>query len=140
MEVREITISDYQAVLSLWRGCQGIGLHSDVDCEYGIGLYLARNPGLSFVATERGRIVGAVLCGQDGRRGYLHHLAVAENYRRCGIGTALVDNVLGQLRQKGISKCNGFVLEGNIDALAFWQSIGWAERDDLKVVSKNIIL
>ncbi len=140
MEVREITISNYQAVHSLWRNCRGIGLHSDVDCEYGIGLFLARNPGLSFVAIENGGLVGAVLCGQDGRRGYIHHLAVAEKHRRCGIGTALAENVIGRLRQKGISKCNGFVLEGNLDALEFWQSIGWAERDDLKVVSKNIIL
>jgi ribosomal protein S18 acetylase RimI-like enzyme len=140
MEVREITITDYPAVRSLWQSCQGICLHSDVDCEYGVGLYLARNPGLSFAAVRQGKIIGAVLCGQDGRRGYIHHLAVAEKYRRCGIGTALVDNVIGRLRQKGIRKCNGFVFKDNIDALGFWQSIGWAQRDDLKVVSKQIIL
>jgi len=140
MEVREITISDYQALHSLWRNCTGIGLHNDEDCEYGIGLYLARNPGLSFAEVHQDKIIGAVLCGQDGRRGYIHHLAVAENHRRCGIGTALVDNVIGRLRQKGISKCNGFVFDDNHDALEFWQRIGWAQRDDLKVVSKNIIL
>jgi ribosomal protein S18 acetylase RimI-like enzyme len=140
MEVREITISDYAALHSLWRNCSGIGLHNDVDCEHGIGLYLARNPGLSFAAVQNGKIVGAVLCGHDGRRGYIHHLAVAEKHHRCGIGTALVENVIARLRQKGISKCNGFVFEDNLDALEFWQSIGWSERDDLKVVSKNIIL
>ena len=115
-------------------------MHSDVDSEYGIGLYLARNPGLSFVAIDSGKIVGAVLCGHDGRRGYINHLAVAEKYRRCGIGKNLVENVLGRLRQKGISKYNGFVFKDNLEALEFWQSIGWAQRDDLKVVSKNIIL
>jgi ribosomal protein S18 acetylase RimI-like enzyme len=140
MEVREITISDYPAVYSLWRRCQGIGLHSDADCEYGIGLYLVRNPGLSFVSIDSGTIVGTVLCGHDGRRAYLHHLAVAEEHRRCGIGTALVDNVIGRLRQKGIRKCNGLVFKDNLEALEFWHSIGWAERDDLKVVSKEINL
>jgi ribosomal protein S18 acetylase RimI-like enzyme len=140
MEVREITISDYPALHSLWQGCKGIGLHSNIDSEYGIGLYLARNPGLSFVAIDRGRIVGAVLCGHDGRRGYLNHLAIAEKHRQCGVGTALVDNVISRLRQKGISQCNGFVLKDNLDVLEFWQSIGWSEREDLKVVSKTIIL
>jgi putative acetyltransferase len=140
MEAREMTIRDYQAVHSLWQGCRGIGLHSDVDCEYGIGLYLARNPGLSFVAIDSGKVVGAILCGHDGRRGYLHHLAVAEEHRRCGIGTALIDRTLNQLRQKGIRKCNGFILDDNHDALAFWRSIGWVQRDDLKVISKSIIL
>ena len=140
MEVREIKISDYQAVHSLWQGCKGIGLHSDVDCEYGIGLYLARNPGLSFAVVHQGKIIGAVLCGQDGRRGYIHHLAVDEKHRRCGIGKDLVDNVIARLKQKGISQCNVFVFEDNLDALEFWQSIGWSKRDDLKVVSKNIIL
>jgi ribosomal protein S18 acetylase RimI-like enzyme len=140
MEVREITISDYPALYSLWRNCSSIGLHNDVDCEHGIGLYLARNPGLSFAAIQNGKIVGAVLCGHDGRRGYIQHLAVAEKHHRCGIGTALVDNVIGRLRQKGISKCNGFVFKNNLDALEFWQSVGWNKRDDLKVVSKNIIL
>lgn len=140
MEVREITISDYPVVHSLWRSCRGIGLHNDVDCEHGIGLYLARNPGLSFVAVRQDRIVGAVLCGQDGRRGYIHHLAVDEGLRRGGIGTTLVNNAIGRLRQKGISKCNTFVFEDNLDALEFWQRIGWAKRDDLKVVSKDIIL
>ncbi len=140
MEVREITISDYQVVHSLWQSCRGVGLHSDVDCEYGIGLYLARNPGLSFVAIDGGTIVGAVLCGHDGRRGYIHHLTVTEELRRSGIGTALVDRVLDRLRQKGISKCNGFVLDDNHDALEFWQRVGWVQREDLKVISKSIIL
>jgi ribosomal protein S18 acetylase RimI-like enzyme len=140
MEVREIKIGDYPALHLLWRNCKGIGLHNDVDCEHGIGLYLARNPGLSFVAVLKGKIVGAVLCGHDGRRGYIQHLAVAENHRRGSIGTTLVDNVIDRLKQKGISKCNVLVFEDNLDALEFWQSIGWTKRDNLKVVSKNIIL
>ena len=140
MEVREITIHDYEQAIQLWRGCQGICLHSDVDSEYGIGIYLARNPGLSFVAIDNERIVGAVLCCHDGRRGYLHHLAVAQEHRRSGIGTVLVGAALEQLRAKGVRKCNTFVFDDNHDALDFWNSIGWAERDDLKIISKSITL
>ena len=140
MEVREIKKSDYQAVNSLWHDCKGIGLHDDADSQYGIELYLARNPGLSFVAIEKGKIVGAVLCGHDGRRGYLHHLAVSPEYRQSGTAAALVRAALEKLRVKGVRKCNAFVFEDNRDAIAFWQHLGWIERDDLKVVSKNIIL
>jgi ribosomal protein S18 acetylase RimI-like enzyme len=140
MEVREIKISDYPALHSLWQRCHGIGLHSDMDSEHGIGLYLARNPGLSFVAIEKGKIVGAVLCGHDGRRGYLHHLVVAPEYRQSGVAAACVRAALEKLRAKGVRKCSAFVFEDNRDAIEFWQSIGWVQRDDLKVVSKNIIL
>ncbi len=140
MEVREITIHDYEQAIQLWRGCRGIGLHSDVDSQYGIELYLARNPGLSFVAVQGRKIIGAVLCGHDGRRGYLHHLAVAQEHRRGGVGTALVGAALEQLRAKGVRKCNTFVFDDNHDALEFWQSTGWTTRDDLKIISKSITL
>ena len=140
MEAREMTISDYEEVVSLWQGCEGIGLHSDVDSRHWIATYLQRNPGLSFVAVQGGKIIGAVLCGHDRRRGYLHHLAVAQEYRRSGIGAALVDKAIDALREKGIRKCHGFVPGENRAALEFWQSIGWVQRDDLKIISKSITL
>jgi ribosomal protein S18 acetylase RimI-like enzyme len=140
MEVRELTICDFEQVVSLWQGCEGVCLHSDVDSRYAVGLYLARNPGLSFVAVDDGSIIGAVLCGHDGRRGYLHHIAVSQGHRRSGIGTALVDKAIDALRHKGICGCNGLVLSENSAALEFWRSIGWVQRDDLKVVSKSVTL
>ena len=140
MEAREIKICDYEQVTSLWQCCEGIGLHSDIDSEYGVGTYLARNSGLSFAAVRDGQIIGTVLCGHDGRRGYLHHLAVVQEHRRSGVGTALVDKALGALRQKGIRKCHSFVFCENRAALEFWRTLGWAQRDDLKVVSKSIII
>jgi ribosomal protein S18 acetylase RimI-like enzyme len=140
MEVREIKISDYQAVHSLWQNCHGIGLHRHEDSEYGLGVYLARNSGLSFVAACNGKIIGAILCGHDGRRGLLHHLAVSNEHRRSGIGRALIESALEQLRIKGIRRCNGFVFENNQDALEFWRRVGWTQRNDLKVVSKEIII
>ncbi|MGD9110016.1 MAG: GNAT family N-acetyltransferase, partial [Phycisphaerales bacterium] len=81
-----------------------------------------------------------VLCGHDGRRGYINHLAVAKDFRERGIGTALEKRVIGRLQNIGIRKCNGFVLEDNHNALEFWKSIGWSHRKDLSIISKNIIL
>jgi ribosomal protein S18 acetylase RimI-like enzyme len=140
MEFKAMKITDYEAVYSLWKSCRGIGLHSDIDSKLWIGTYLARNPGLSLIAVEKGKIVGAVLCGHDGRRGYLHHLAVHKDYRNKGIGKALVEKALQKLREKGIRKCHTFCFCDNEDGLTFWENSGFAERKDVKVVSKEITL
>ena len=99
--------------------------------------YLERNRGLSFVACDGDRVIGAVLCGTDGRRGYLQHLAVAAAHRRRGIGRRLVTCALASLVAQGIMKCHLMVLPGNADARAFWQSAGWEERRDVLLLSYN---
>ncbi len=138
MEITELTIKNYEEVLTLWESSSGVGLDSDTDTKERIWIYLNRNPGLNFAAFEKGKVIGAVLCGQDGRRGYLHHLAVAEAYRNKGIGTALVDKVISKLRMLGIRKCNIFVFADNLAGQEFWKKNGWVERTNLKVLSKNI--
>jgi ribosomal protein S18 acetylase RimI-like enzyme len=138
MEITELTIKNCEEVLSLWQNTKGVGLDKDTDTKERIWIYLQRNPGLSFAAFEKGKIIGTVLCGHDGRRGYLHHLTVAEGHRNKGIGTALVDKVISKLRMLGIRKCNIFVFSDNIGGQAFWKRNGWLERADLKVISKSI--
>jgi ribosomal protein S18 acetylase RimI-like enzyme len=138
MEIRELTIKNYEEVLSLWESSEGIGLDRDVDTKEGIWIYLQRNPGLSFAAFEKGKVIGAILCGHDGRRGYLHHLAVAKAYRNKGIGKALADKVISKLRFLGIRKCNTFVFSDNTRGQEFWKKNGWVKRTDLQVFSKSI--
>jgi ribosomal protein S18 acetylase RimI-like enzyme len=92
---------------------------------------LERNPGLSFVAVVDRVIVGCVMCGHDGRRGYLQHLAVSEPHRRLGIGTALVEACLAKLESLGIRKTHIDVLAENRQAHDFWRSRGWQKRDDI---------
>ena len=140
MQIREMTIEDYDEVFSLWRSVEGMGLHGICDSEEGVGKYLRRNPGLSFVARDSDRLVGAVLCGHDGRRGYLHHLAVDREYRRKGIGTALNERVIAKLKDLGITRCHIFVLPDNIEAQRFWQRIGWTEFVGLKIMSRGVDL
>jgi ribosomal protein S18 acetylase RimI-like enzyme len=132
-----MTPADYDAVLALWQASEGIGLNES-DTREAIAAYLVRNPGLSFVAETEGKIAGAVLCGHDGRRGYLHHLAVAKSHRRRGLGCALVDKCLARLRAQGITKCNIFLFANNAAGRAFWLREGWAPREDLVVVQKAI--
>jgi ribosomal protein S18 acetylase RimI-like enzyme len=129
-----MTPTDYQAVIALWRTTEGVVLR-DIDRPEAIARYLERNPGSSFVAVDGGRLVGTVLCGHDGRRGYLQHLAVDPPYRRQGIGRALVERALDALQRLGILKCHLMVLPGNETARAFWASIGWTERPDVILMS-----
>lgn len=136
-DVRPMTIDDYDEVSSLWRNTEGVGLDERTDTREGIGSYLARNPELSYVARQERRIVGAVLCGHDGRRGYLHHLAVVSEWRQKGIGRALVEACLVQLSSIGIPKCNIFLFADNEQGKAFWKHNGWNERIDLKVLQRQ---
>jgi ribosomal protein S18 acetylase RimI-like enzyme len=135
--IRDMTIQDYDEVLALWRTSEGVGL-SDADLEEGVARFLDRNPGLSFVARDGEHLVGAVLCGHDGRRGYIHHLAVSKPHRRKGLGRALVGRCLSALRRDGISKCHIFVFGDNNDTIAFWKNIGWTQRVELIMMSLYI--
>jgi ribosomal protein S18 acetylase RimI-like enzyme len=127
---------DYKTVLRLWQNSLGIGL-SAADSQQGIQQYLERNPGLSFVAREDGVLVGAVLCGHDGRRGFLHHLAVESSQRCKGIGRKLVDACMMALKTQLIDKCHIFVFMDNTDGLAFWEAQGWKKRSNLTLLSRD---
>lgn len=135
INIREMTIEDFNAVLDLWQGAEGVGL-SDSDAADEIAKFLLRNPGLSLVALVDNNLAGAVLCGHDGRRGYIHHLAVSPAYRRMGIGRHLVEQCLENLRSQGINKCHLFVFENNVDAIAFWEKSGWTMREELCMMSR----
>lgn len=131
--------SDHDACYSLWSASDGIGL-SEADSHQNITKFLDRNPGLSFVAVDRrdSCLAGAVLCGCDGRRGYLHHLAVAPSHRRRGIGGELVARALGALAGIGVRKCHIFVIADNGAGRKFWEAAGWELRTSLLVMSRDI--
>ncbi|TAN39232.1 MAG: GNAT family N-acetyltransferase [Verrucomicrobia bacterium] len=136
MKIRPMTPRDYAAVMQLWRSTPGLGLHATDDSRAGILRYLRRNPGLSFVACDGVRLVGAVLSGHDGRRGTLHHLAVAQSHRKQGIGQALVARCRRALARQQIPKCNIFVYRANVSGQAFWMHTGWQERTDLSLLQQ----
>ncbi|MBS0633305.1 MAG: GNAT family N-acetyltransferase [Verrucomicrobia bacterium] len=130
-------LADYPAVRALWEQSEGVGLNESDTLE-AIAGFLQRNPGLSLVATNPdAEIVGAVLCGHDGRRGYLHHLAVSRPYRGQGIGRRLVTECLARLRAQDILKCNIFLYADNAAGRAFWLREGWAAREDLVVLQRG---
>ena len=130
---RHFRIQDYNAVIALWRRAEGVGLNES-DSRRAVAAYLRRNPRFSFVAERDGRVIGAVLCGHDGRRGYLHHLAVARRYRRRGVGRQLVNACLAKLRKAGIQRCNIFIFAKNAAGMNFWRHNGWKPRSELRVM------
>lgn len=128
--IRVMTPADYDAVLALMQNTPGISLR-DADSREATERYLARNPEMSFVAHGAGRVIACVMCGHDGRRGYLQHLLVLPDYRRQGIAQALIERCLGALEQLGIDKCHLDVFKTNTHAAAYWQGQGWTLRTDI---------
>lgn len=136
--IRPLASADYEPVYALWQRCEGVGL-SSADEAPAIAAYLARNPGLSFLAQTRGgEVIGTILGGHDGRRGYIHHLAVDPAQRRLGIATELVQHCLAALEAIGIQKCHLFIFHENAAGKAFWTSQGWTLRQDIQVMSRNL--
>jgi ribosomal protein S18 acetylase RimI-like enzyme len=138
MIITPFTIESYEGTLALWQQTEGIGLDNVCDSKEGIQTYLKRNPGMSFVAIADGKVIGAVLGGHDGRRGYIHHLAVHPNCRWQGIGRKLVQNCLDVFRSAGIRKCHIFIFNDNSEGIEFWKSIGWTPREDISIISNTI--
>jgi ribosomal protein S18 acetylase RimI-like enzyme len=135
--IAEMSIADYDDVMSFWRDQEGLGLN-DSDSRGQIAAFLERNRGMSYVIRDQGRVVAAVLCGHDGRRGSLHHLAVAPSHRKRGLGRLLVQRCLDRLREEGIQKCNIFLFATNEEGQRFWRAIGYRERGDLKLLQRVI--
>lgn len=129
--------ADFAQVRALWDSCAGV--RAD-ETEGEIARYLERNPGLSCVARAGERMLGAVLCGHDGRRGYLYHLSVAGDSRGQGIARALVARSLSQLQSLGIRRCTLFVLADNDAGVTFWKQLGWRERIDLRTMAIDLAL
>ena len=131
LQIRPMTLADYDRVWALWMSCRNMGFNDLDDSREGIGRYLARNPNTCFVATEGDDLVGVILSGHDGRRGFIHHMAVAEGFRKRGVGRALVERALSALEAEGIHKVALLVFKTNEAGNAFWEKLGFTARDDL---------
>ncbi len=138
MNIRIMTADDYEEVYALWLSCKGMGLNNLDDTKDGIDKFLKRNPETCFVAEADNKIVGVIIVGNDGRRGYIYHTAVHPDYRHNGIATQLVNKAMSALRTIGINKAALVVFEKNTTGNAFWEKIGFTVRNDL--VYRNLSL
>lgn len=129
--IRVMKIEDYDQIYKLWSKIKGFGIRSIDDSREGIERFLKRNPTTSVVAEEDGRIVGAILCGHDGRRGCFYHVCVDEQYRMRGIGKSMVVFAMEALKEEKINKVSLIAFTKNDIGNAFWKEIGWTKREDL---------
>lgn len=136
--IKIMTIDDYEELFSLWKNTPNMGLRSLDDSKDGISRFLNRNPNTNFVAYENNKLVGAILSGHDGRRGYIYHTVVLREHRRQGIASALVDMAVEALRKEGITRVCLNVMETNEQGKQFWVDKGWEKKDFLGFYSKAI--
>ena len=142
--IRVMTMKDYDEVFALWSKIKGFAMRSIDDSYIGVERFLKRNPNTSVVAIEDDKIVGAILCGHDGRRGCLYHVCVDPDYRLRGIGKSMVVFCMKALKDEHISKVSLIAFTANDIGNAFWKTIGWTKREDLNYYdfvlnSENIV-
>jgi ribosomal protein S18 acetylase RimI-like enzyme len=131
MQIRKMLIDDYEDVYALWMSCVGMGLNNLDDSKEGISRFLKKNPDTCFIAIDENNLIGVIMVGNDGRRGYIYHTAVHPEYRKQGLGTKLVDTALQALRDEGINKVALVVFDRNDKGNAFWERRGFTKREDL---------
>lgn len=131
MQIREMKIEDYDQVYELWNTIHGFGIRSVDDSKEGIKRFLKWNPGLSVVAEQDQKIVGAILCGSDGRRGCLYHVCVQKEFRRHGIGKTMVVHCMEKLKELQVNKVSLIAFTKNDIGNTFWKEMGWTKREDL---------
>ena len=123
---REFFIDDYDAVVQLWQTVEGLEVAEGDDRE-DVAQFVTRNPGLSRVAFDSSKLVGVAMCGHDGRRGHIYHVAIDSAYRRYGVGKRLVQECLDGLRQAGIMRAIILVADYNLGGAEFWKRAGWED-------------
>ena len=139
MIIRKFEMSDYDNVYALWMRTPNMGFNNIDDSREGIEKYFNRNPQTSFVAEHNGEIIGVILSGHDGRRGFIIHTCVASENRRNGIGRQLLDTALDALKKEGITKVALLTFQYNEDGNAFWEQMDFTARPDLVYRNKALI-
>lgn len=136
IKIREMTINDYDGSIELWKRTEGMAL-SNADSRDSINYYLNRNIGMSFVCVDEEKIIGTILCGHDGRRGYIYHVAVDPKYRGQSLGKKLVEHSLKKIELAGIDKCHIMVIADNEIGNKFWTRTEWIRRDGIILYSSK---
>ena len=135
INIRAMRPEDYEKVYKLWLSIEGFGIRSIDDSKEGVERFLKRNPDLSVVAEQNGRIVGSIMVGHDGRTGCFYHVCVAKDYRKHGVGYKMVRYAVKALQSEGINKVTLIAFKRNQVGNAFWKNLGWTERDEVNYYS-----
>lgn len=138
--IRPVTLADAEPVLALWR--LAFPGYEDPrkphrDPRASLERKLAFGDGLFWLAEREGRVVGTVMAGWDGHRGWIYSLGVHPGARRTGLGRALLAHAEAALAARGCQKVNLQVVDGDAEARAFWKAAGYAE-DEVVSLGKRL--
>ncbi len=139
MIIRTMESEDYDQVYELWSSIKGFGIYALEDSRQSIEKFIKRNPGLSVVAEDKGRIVGTILSGHDGRRAFFYHVCVASECRQQGLGYQMAMEAMKRLKEEGISKVSLIAFKSNAVGNEFWKKAGWIFREDLNYYNFDLI-
>lgn len=131
MKIELMKIDDYEQVWNLWINIKGMGLNNLDDSKEGIERFLKRNPTTCFVARENDKIIGVIMAGHDGRRGFIYHTAVLEEKRKQGVAGELLATAMKALQKEDIKKVALVVFDKNEIGNSFWEKAGFSVRKDL---------
>lgn len=127
--MRAAEVRDIEDVLALWE----VGAENDArpaDTPEAVGALIARDPQALLLAEDGQRIVGSLIAGWDGWRFHLYRLAVHPDFRRRGIGAALVQRAEERARDFGVQRADGMVLDDNALGHALWAAQGYRRQDE----------
>jgi ribosomal protein S18 acetylase RimI-like enzyme len=136
VQIREFQMNDYNEVLELWKEA-GLVIRPGDDLS-GVRMKMLRDPDLFLLAQLEGKVVGCIIGGWDGRRGWVYHLAVKPSHQRQGIATALLSEVEKRLVEKGAKKINAQIYESNVKSLKFFKTRGYEIHPNLVMVGKHL--
>jgi ribosomal protein S18 acetylase RimI-like enzyme len=133
MKIEIFKMQYYHEVVELWKRA-GIGIGSS-DTKDEVATVFARNPDLFLIGKKNRKIIAAVIGTFDGRRGYIHHLAVDPDYQNKGYGKIIMDEIIELFRDKKVHKIHLFIQKTNKQVVDFYNKLGWEIRDDIIMMS-----
>lgn len=131
MKIRTVKSDDYQNLISFWKSHYFV---NEMDNLERFKLFLKKNPNLSLIADDKGKIVGTALGSFDGRRGYIQKLVVHRDFRKTGIGKALIDEILIRFNKLDILYVP---INCDVENIGFYKKCGFKKT---KQVPMNINL
>jgi len=133
MKIENFSLQFYEDVVIIWKKT-GISITSS-DTKKEVNVMLNKNPDLCLIAKIDEKVIGVVMGGFDGRRGYVHHLAIDPEYQRKGYGKLLMDELTERFQKKRVHKVHHFIEKHNKDVINFYRKLGWEIRNDLVMMS-----
>jgi len=137
-KIRAMDIKNYDEIINLWKNTDGVGLSGADDSKRSIKIFLDKNPDTCFVSEYKNEIIGTIMGGNDGRRGYIYHLMVKKEHRKNSLGKKLLEKTEKALKKKGIRKIFLVAFKKNKTGNIFWENNGYEIRNDLNYRDKRL--